>query len=252
MKGVRGGKKTPGEFRRSQNFIGPEGGALADAVFIPPPVHEMHDALSNLEKFLHDRDSYPLLVQCGLAHAQFETIHPFLDGNGRVGRLLITFLLCERRVLARPLLYLSHYLKAHRVEYYDRLMAVRSSGDWEGWIRFFLNGVAQVSRTATQTARFILELRDSKRQALAGNANALRLLDYAFEHPLLTVRMAETHLGTAYVTAATAVEHMQAAGVLREVTGGKRNRKYRFEPYIALFEKQVPTAEPSVAEGGTL
>jgi len=204
----------------------------------------MHEALSNLEKFLHDRESHSVLVQCGLVHAQFETIHPFLDGNGRIGRLLITFLLCERQVLSRPLLYLSHYLKAHRAEYYDRLDGIRNSGDWEGWISFFLRGVAEVSRSATHTARAILGLRDVMRQKLSGGTNALRLLDYAFEHPLLTVRMAEAHLGTAYVTAAHAVEQLVAAGILKEITGSKRNRKFRFESYVSLFESQIPGPEP--------
>ena len=239
MGNVRGGERTPGEFRRSQNFIGPQGGTLADAAFVPPPVHEMHEALSNLEKFLHDRDSHPVLIHCGLAHAQFETIHPFLDGNGRIGRLLITFLLCERGVLARPLLYLSHYLKGRRSEYYDRLMAIRGSGDWEGWMRFFLQGVAEVSRDATRTARAILELREKARIELARSANALRLLDHAFRHPVLTARMAEAHLGTSFVTAARTIDTLAAHGLLREITHGKRNRKFRFEPYVALFEKPV-------------
>ncbi len=212
---------------------------LADAAFVPPPVHEMHEALSNLEKFLHDRDSHPVLIHCGLAHAQFETIHPFLDGNGRIGRLLIAFLLCERGVLARPLLYLSHYLKGRRSEYYDRLMAIRGSGDWEGWMRFFLQGVAEVSRDATRTARAILELREKARIELARSANALRLLDHAFRHPVLTARMAEAHLGTSFVTAARTIDTLAAHGLLREITHGKRNRKFRFEPYVALFEKPV-------------
>ena len=180
MQGVRGGERNPGEFRTSQNWIGPQNCTLRDALFVPPPPHEMMSALGNLEKFLHEQDALPALVQCGLAHAQFETIHPFLDGNGRVGRLLITLLLCERKILAHPLLYLSVYLKAHRSEYYDRLMAVRTSGDWEGWLRFFLRGVAEVSVAATQTARAILKLREESRQNLANNALGLRLLDFLF------------------------------------------------------------------------
>lgn len=147
LTGVRGSNRTPGEFRTSQNWIGPDGCTLANATFVPPPVPEMLPALDNLEKFLHD-DSLPLLIQCGLAHAQFETIHPFLDGNGRVGRLLITFLLCQKHALERPLLYLSGYLKRHRAEYYDRLTAIRNDGDWEGWLKFFLRGVHQVGQEA--------------------------------------------------------------------------------------------------------
>src|ERR1700733_3671080 len=152
--GGRGSAKSPGEFRQSQNWIGAV--RLTDAIFIPPPPHEMRTALGDLERFLHDPGGLDPLIVCALAHAQFETIHPFLDGNGRVGRLLITFLLCHAKVLSRPVLYLSHYLKAHRGTYYDRLMAIRYEGDWEGWLRFFLSGVAMVSREAEQTPRRIV------------------------------------------------------------------------------------------------
>ena len=179
LRGARGGEKTPGEFRRTQNWIGPPGCSLATALFVPPPVHAMHAALADLERFLHDTLAFPVLVHCALAHAQFETIHPFIDGNGRIGRLLITFLLCQREILHRPLLYLSSYLKAHRAEYYDRLTAIRLSGDWEGWIRFFLRGVFEVSQAASATARKILELRDEHRQRVKHPA----LLDYLFEQP---------------------------------------------------------------------
>src|SRR6266567_3206731 len=157
LAGGRGSEKSPGEFRQSQNWIG--GPRLAEATFIPPPPHEMRAALGNLERFLHDADGLDPLIVCALAHAQFETIHPFLDGNGRVGRLLITFLLCHAKVLQRPVLYLSHYLKQHRASYYDRLMAIRTAGDWEGWLRFFLTGVGEVAREAEQTARGIVQLR---------------------------------------------------------------------------------------------
>lgn len=146
LEGVRGGERAPGEFRRTQNWIGPAGCTLRDAELIPPPPHEMHIALDNFEKFLHDQTSLPVLIHCGLAHAQFETIHPFLDGNGRIGRPLIPLLLCDRKILERPLLYPSTYFKAHRAQYYDRLMATRDDGDWEGWLKFFLRGVYEVSR----------------------------------------------------------------------------------------------------------
>ncbi len=156
MRGVRGGRLTPGELRTSQNWIGPGGCTLAEATFVPPPPHEVPQALADLERFLHSQDPLPPLIQVGLAHAQFETIHPFLDGNGRIGRLLITFLLVEKKLLSRPVLYLSHYFKRYRSEYYDRLQAVRDRGDWEGWIEFFLRGVAEVSSQATDTAAAIL------------------------------------------------------------------------------------------------
>lgn len=240
MAGVRGGERTPGEFRRSQNWIGPQGCTLETATFVPPPVHEMHNALDNFEKFLHDT-SLPILIHCGLAHAQFETIHPFLDGNGRVGRLLITFLLCERKVLHRPLLYLSLFLKEHRAEYYDRLMAIRRNGDWEGWLKFFLRGVESVSRSATETARAIMNLRETHRQLisdkLAGRAAlGLRLLDYLFEQPLASVPLIEKRLKCSFATANKLVEQLAELKIVREATGWRRNRQYRYDPYLALFD----------------
>lgn len=243
LRDVRGAERSPGEFRRTQNWIGPAGCTLNQAAYVPPPPHEMNSALDNLEKFLHDRTSLPVLIHCALAHAQFETIHPFLDGNGRIGRLLITLLLCERTVLRRPLLYLSYYLKAHRAQYYDRLMAVRHDGDWEGWVKFFLRGVFEVSQGATDTARAILDVREAHRrligQQMSGSAAGLRLLDYLFQSPIISVRMAESHLGCAYVTAANLVQDFQRVGIVREITGQQRNRRYRYEPYLALFDRQV-------------
>jgi Fic family protein len=243
MRNVRGAERSPGEFRRSQNWIGPAGSTLNQATFVPPPPPEMQSALDDFEKFLHDRASLPVLIHCALAHAHFETIHPFLDGNGRVGRLLITFLLCERSVLSQPLLYLSYYLKAHRAEYYDRLMAVRQDGNWESWAKFFLRGVAEVSQGATETARAILDLREQHRRLIAeklsGSASGLRLLDFLFQSPIISVRMAESHLGCSYVTAANLVQEMEQAGIVREMTGQQRNRRYRYEPYLNLFEREV-------------
>jgi len=244
MSGVRGSERNPGEVRTTQNWICPAGCTLATATFVPPPPHQVLPSLSALERFLNpptvgDGEApaaqLPVLVQAGLAHAQFETIHPFLDGNGRVGRLLITLLLVERGVLQRPLLYLSHYLKKHRAAYYDRLSALRLDGDWEGWLAFFLRGVAEVSQSATETAKKILELRETSRARLAENANAVRLLDVLFRHPIITVRMAERDLDVAYVTAQRAVDAVVEAGLLREATGNRRNRKFHFEPYITLF-----------------
>jgi len=246
LRGVRGGQRDPGEFRTTQNWIGAEGCGVEGATFVPPPPKIMQDALADLERFLNERDALPVLIQCGLAHAQFETIHPFLDGNGRIGRLLITLLLCERGVLSRPLLYLSVYLKAHRSQYYDRLQAVRVDGDWEGWMRFFLRGVVEVSRSATNTARDILELRERHRDLLTQEVGpqGSRLLDYLFEQPILSVRMAERYLGCAYVTANKAIGRLEELGVLREITGQKRDRRYHYVPYLALFiQRGMP--EPS-------
>ena len=232
LQGVRGGEKTPGDFRRTQNWIGPAGCTLATASFVPPPVHAMDTALENLERFLHDAETFPVLVHCAMAHAQFETIHPFIDGNGRVGRLLITFLLCQREILHRPLLYLSSYLKAHRAEYYDRLMAIRLSGNWEGWIKFFLRGVFEVSQAATNTARKILALREEHRQWVKHQA----LLDYLFEQPIVTINMVQERLGCGFPTASKYVEQFAEDGILRETTGYQRNRRYRYDPYLLLFE----------------
>jgi Fic family protein len=192
----------------------------------------MHTSLQNLEQFLHESGALPVLIHCGLVHAQFETIHPFIDGNGRVGRLLITFQLCQRDILHRPLLYLSSYLKSHRSEYYDRLMAVRRTGDWEGWIKFFLRGVAVVSRAASRTALRILELREKNRVQV----KAQPLLDYLFEQPLVSIPMVQNRLGCAFPTATKYIEQFVDAGLLRETTGYNRNRRYRFDPYLALFE----------------
>ncbi len=242
LTGVRGQDRQPGNFRTSQNWIGPAGCTLADAEFVPPSPHDMQIALHDFEHFLHEQDQLPILVQVALAHAQFETIHPFLDGNGRVGRLLITLLLCERGILRRPLLYLSHYLKAHRSQYYDRLTAIRNDGDWEGWLRFFLRGVFEVSQAATDTARAILDMREEHREKIAERSsanNALRLIDFLFEHPLISIRMAERHLGCSYVTAANTIHDFQHLGLLREITGQQRHRRYRYDPYLALFHRQL-------------
>jgi Fic family protein len=255
LEGVRGANRTPGEFRASQNWIGPAGCTLTDATFVPPPVHEMHQALDNTEKFLHDH-SFPLLIQCGLVHAQFETIHPFLDGNGRVGRLLITFLLCQKQALGRPLLYLSHYLKERRTEYYKRLMAIRTDGDWEGWLKFFVRGVFEVSQEATETARNILRLGEKHRRVLseklareklAATPYDLLFLEYLFEQPIVTVRMVEEHLSCAFVTADKVVKRFVKLGLLDEMTGFQRNRRFRYGPYLALFEppRQAASLPPS-------
>lgn len=239
LSGVRGQRSPPGEFRTSQNWIGPKGCPLSEAEFIPPPPHEMNQALSDYEKFLHDRETKPVLLQAGFAHAQFETIHPFLDGNGRVGRLLIMLLLCERDVLSKPLLYPSYFFKAHRSQYYDRLMAIRTDGDWEGWIQFFLQGVFEVSEAATATARAILELREKHRSQLTGTSNGLQLLDSLFEQPVISVRDAQRTIKSSYVTANNLIRQMERLNILRETTGQQRNRRFRYDPYVRLFDRQA-------------
>jgi Fic family protein len=250
MTGTRGSDKSPGLFRESQNWIGSGPRGLADATFVPPPPHDMRTALGNLERFLHGSGGLDPLISCALAHAQFETIHPFLDGNGRVGRLLITFLLCHEKVLKRPVLYLSHYLKQHRATYYDRLTAIRFDGDWEGWLRFFLTGVGEVAREAEQTARQIVQLREDVRQraqAVQMSVNALRLLDYLFEQPIINVNAARDQLKISYVAANGLIRELCQIGVLSETTGGNRNRIFRFGPYLDLFS-DVAVGEAETAE----
>lgn len=240
MQGVRGSHLTPGELRRSQNWIGPGGSTIATASFVPPPPDELSKALGDLEIFLHEADDLPLLVKIGLAHAQFETIHPFLDGNGRVGRLLITFLLCEHRALTKPVLYLSHYFKNHRQEYYDRLQQVRDAGDWEGWLAFFLRGVAEVSVEAAETARQILQLREEHRSLIAdrlGRAagNGYRVLQHLYKHPIVSTKEVQALVGTTFAAANQLVHRMVDIGILGEITGQARNRRFRYEPYVRLF-----------------
>lgn len=240
LQGVRGMRLTPGELRHSQNWIGPAGCTLNEASFVPPPPHEVPNALGALETFLHTESGLPPLIQVGLAHAQFETIHPFLDGNGRVGRLLITFLLCQRDILGKPVLYLSHFFKQHRAEYYERLQAVRDEGDWEGWLAFFLRGVAMVSREATETARRILVLREDHRAKVteglgraAGNGH--KLLEYLYQRPIVSVADVQALTATTYTAANNLVSRLVALGILAEATGYRRNRLFRYQTYIDLF-----------------
>jgi len=233
----RGAHRLAGEFRQNQNWIGPEDAPIERATFVPPPVPQMQVALDDFERFLNDDHQLPVLVRVVLAHAQFETIHPFLDGNGRVGRLLITFMLVHHGVLHRPLLYLSHYLRQNRAEYYDRLTAVRRRGDWEGWLRFFLRGVAGVAEEATGTARSILSLREVHRELIQGSVgvSGLRLLDLLFERPLVNVNLVKDRLGVAFATANNLVSQLEDAGLLLEITGGRRGRIFRYEPYLSLW-----------------
>jgi Fic family protein len=239
MHGVRGQERTPGEFRTSQNWIGSKGATLNNASFVPPPAHAVMACLGAFENFIHDyRGTVPILVRCALAHAQFETIHPFLDGNGRVGRLLITFMLVEAKVLAKPLLYLSVFLKEHRAEYYDRLTAVRANGDWEGWVKFFLKGVSETARLASDTGGKIIKLREQHRAILSKNIHGLALLDTLFERPHLDIKRASEIMQCSIVTAGKVVRDLQSNGLLAETTGQARNRVFRYEPYLALFENQ--------------
>lgn len=240
MEGVRGGNRASGELRRVQNWIGPEGATLAEATFVPPPPQIVPEAMGDLERFLHADDRLPPLVRIGLAHAQFETIHPFLDGNGRLGRLLITFLLCERKILQEPVLYLSHHFKQHRQEYYDRLQAVRDAGDWEGWIEFFLEGVERVATQAAATSRGIVDLRERDRAVVVERfgrsaANGLRILEALYSLPVITVKRARELTGVSFQAANQLVARFVDSGILSEFTGHSRNRRFRYGAYIDLF-----------------
>jgi len=239
MSGARGGEPhlTPGEFRRTQNWIG--GTSPSDARYTPPPPDEMHRPLSEWELLLHERDTFPPLLQLGLIHAQFETIHPFLDGNGRVGRLLITFLLVEWEILARPLLYLSIFFNAHRDEYYSRLQAVHDEGAWERWLRFFVDGVAETADAAAQTAKGALDLRERHREAIGGlggrAANAYKLHDHLFSSPVVNARGAQDLLEVSQPTADRLLADLEALGIIVERTGRKRGRSWLYSEYLDLF-----------------
>ncbi|HWL44019.1 MAG TPA: Fic family protein [Ilumatobacter sp.] len=242
LTGVRGQERSPGSFRRTQNWIGPAGCTLQNASFVPPPPDELGDAFAALERFLND-DTHPPLVTAALAHAQFETIHPFLDGNGRVGRLLITLVLVERKVLSRPLLYLSLFLKQNRSEYYDRLGAIRTQGDWEGWLRFFLTGVTVAADDAIEVAGAIADLRDVHlRTVTAENLGryALPVLDLLVEHPVVTVKYVVEHVGGTPTTIGGLLDKLTSLGVIEETTGQKRNRVYRYSPFLDLFTADDP------------
>jgi Fic family protein len=240
MAGVRGERLQPGELRASQNWIGPSGSTLASASFVPPPHHLVPHALSELERFLHEPDGLPPLVRIALAHVQFETIHPFLDGNGRVGRLLITFLLTECGILHKPVLYLSHYFRRHRSQYYELLQGVRDDGAWEAWLEFFLTGVTVVAGEAADTARRILLLREGHRSAItehlgraAGNGH--KVLEFLFDRPIVSVSDIQRATRTTYAAANALVGRLVEIGTLAEMTGNSRNRRFRYDSYISLF-----------------
>lgn len=247
LKGVRGSHLTPGELRTSQNWIGPGGCTLNEATFVPPPPHNVPEQLAKLERFLHTDTGLPLLIKIGLAHAQFETIHPFLDGNGRLGRLLITFLLCEQRALLKPVLYLSYFFKQHRQQYYEHLQSVRDAGAWEQWLMFFLRGIVEVSGQATDTARRILDLREAHRRAITDNfgraaGNGHRVLERLYQHPIVSVKHVQGWVRTTYPAANDLVARMVSSGILHEYTGQARNQRFSYQSYIDLFHDTAPEA----------
>lgn len=240
LSGARGGNKGPGEFRRSQNWIG--GTRPGNAAFVPPPPHKLMECLGALEKFLHDDPApTPLLIKAALAHVQFETIHPFLDGNGRVGRLLITLLFCAEDALSEPMLYLSLYFKTHRRTYYDLLQTVRNEGGWENWLSFFLTGVLETAQQAMTTAQRLLELaaQDQQRIERLGRAavSAARLHQLLQKTPILTMPKATLALASTKPTVSAALRRLQKLGIVKEITGRQRNRLFVYHRYLKILEE---------------
>lgn len=246
MQNVRGGRATPGEFRTSPNWIGPPGCNLSEATYVPPPPYEMAQALSDWEKYLHGNPKEPALIQCALMHCQFEAIHPFVDGNGRVGRLLITFFLVERGYLSQPLLYLSAFFEKHRDEYYRRLLAVSQQGDWEGWIMFFLRGIREQSQDALKTTKTILDLHNQYRERISEGkripSTALRLMDHIFVNPFVSVSTMAKEWSCGYPTVQKDVDYLVGKGILVEATGKQRNRLYLCSELLRI----ITAVEPSL------
>ena len=239
LAGARGAHKQPGEVRRSQNWIG--GTRPGNARFVPPPPHRLPELLSAFERAIHDDSELPLLVRVGLLHVQFETLHPYLDGNGRLGRLLITLLLRHWGLLSRPLLYLSLFLKTHRREYYDRLDAVRTEGDWESWLAFFLEGVAVVAEESVATARRLHDIVTASRERALGREDAtvisLRLFELLPEHPILTVQRAVELLACSRPAAGKALRVLEAAQVLVPLDEHRRSRTWVFSEYLEVLRE---------------
>ena len=236
----RGSEKSPGEFRRSQNWIG--GTRPGNAHFVPPPPDHLLDCLAALERFLHDEDNpYPVLIKAALAHVQFETIHPFLDGNGRIGRLLIAFILHHDRLLSQPLLYLSLYFKQHRAEYYRLLDLVRTDGDWEAWLVFFLEGIEHTATNAVETARRLLGLfqKDERRiqQTQRGASTTLRVFRVFCERPLATINQVCERTGLSFPAAAKSMHTLENLDIVQEVTGQRRNRVFAYQDYLNILDE---------------
>ncbi len=239
MENVRGGQLAPGEFRRTQNWIGPAGSTLNTATYVPPPVDEMLTALGQMEKYIHSESDLPALIQAAMLHYQFEAIHPFLDGNGRVGRLLIILLFCEWKLLPQPLLNLSVYFERYRQEYYDRLLAVSQQGKWEAWVRFFLRGVSLQARDSVMRLERLQGLRLKYQAVVESSRNSARMekaLDFLFMRPILSVRQLEAGLGVNFVAAKRSIEKLVSAGILQEATGYSRNRIFRATEILKALE----------------
>lgn len=241
MENTRGATKNPGEFRTTQNWIGPAGAGLSEAIFVPPPPNMVINLMGDLENFIHQKDNIPPLIKISLIHYQFETIHPFLDGNGRIGRLLITFYLYWKNLLSNPLLYLSFYLKKNREVYYDLLMKIRKEGLWREWIKFFLKGVYETSQESANTAGEIIKLKDKIIYKLyensASSIYAVKLLEILFDKPLVEVKDVVSKLKIHKDTANELIKSFEKIGILHEITGKQRYRKYIFKDYVNIIKR---------------
>lgn len=241
MEGVRGQEKSPGEFRYSQNWIGGQGSTLKNARYIPPSPDDMLDAMSDLEKYINADEDLDALIRAALIHYQFETIHPFLDGNGRVGRLLITLFLMEKKVLTTPALYISYFLKKNRVEYYDRMTEVRAKGNYEQWVKFFLQAIMESAEDATATIDELIVLHDANVAIISklGRAakNAMLVFNYLESNPIIEIRKTAEALGITFNTASSAVNRLVDAGILVQTTNTSRNRTFAYEAYLNILRK---------------
>ena len=243
MENVRGQDKTPGEFRHSQNWIGPANCSLKDARYIPPNVDDMQEAMDDLEKYINENTDYDSLIRVALIHYQFETIHPFLDGNGRIGRLLILLYLMEQGLLAKPVIYISYFLKKNQVEYYDRISEVRRSGNFEQWIRFFLESVSKAASDSLETIRQLSVLHETNIEKLPKTTrskdNLRAVFDYIEQYPIIDIKRTAKKLGISYNTVATAVKKLVELGILQETTNAARNRVFVYEEYLGILRKDT-------------
>lgn len=243
MQDVRGGEKSPGEFRRSQNWIGPAGGTLKDARYIPPSPEDMIEAMSDLERFINSEDDLDSLIKIALIHYQFETIHPFLDGNGRVGRLLIALFLIEKKLLSHETLYISYFLKRNRIEYYDRLMEVRIKGSFEQWIKFFLLAVSESTQDAIKTIDELVELHEKNYEVVKKTGRSaktvLKVLNYLESSPIIDIKKTSTELKLSFNAVSNAVNNLVELGILRQAENVRRNRVFAYDEYLGILRKDT-------------
>lgn len=243
MAGVRGQEKNPGEFRRSQNWIGPTNCALKDARYIPPNVEDMEIAMSDLEKYINEGKEYDPLIRIALIHYQFETVHPFLDGNGRIGRLMILLYLIEQKLISKPIIYISYFLKKNQIEYYDRISEVRRNGNYEQWVSFFLEAVAAAAEDALQTVEKLSELHEKNTwllpKAKREKDTVRTLFDYIEQYPIIDIGKTADRLALSYNAVSNAVKKLMSLGILRETTNASRNRVFAYDDYLTILRKDT-------------